>query len=469
MNVSSRGPCSTRAVVSWLTAQIHDGVWPALSQLPPERRMADQLGVSRSTVAAAYDELQAMGLVDRRQGSGTYVHGDLWGLYPDWSRYLEGAAFRPSQALVQRYRAARQRADVIDFSTADMGAELWPAQDLTQLLASLPVAEDLGYADARGLEALREAVAREMTGRTGRPISPDTVLITTGAQQALYLITRALLRPGDAIGLERPSFYYLLPLFQSAGIRLWPLPMDGEGLVPEGLETLIRAHRPAMILLNPTYHNPTGTTLTEARRDTVRELTRRWNLPIVEDDAFHHLQIAGKPSPPPPLAQQDEGRRVLYIGTLSKIVAPGLRIGWLIAPKPLVDRLADIKGQIDLGVPGLVQRWAAALLTSPRWPLHVQQVQEALRLRRDALRDALAPVGAQGATWTEPAGGLYVWVRAPGELPDRLRLERAIAADVVYVPGQVLGAPDGYIRINYVARSSEQLREGLQRLATAWV
>lgn len=464
MPPSFEGPQSARAVVTWLTGQIHAGVWPPESRLPPERRLADQLGVSRSTIAVAYDELQALGLVDRRRGSGTYVHGDLWGLSPDWKRYLEGAAFRPTQSLVQRYRLARQNPSHIDFSMADTGPALWPAGDLTHLLATVPVTADLGYADPRGIPALREAVAAEMTRRIGRPIDSDTVLITTGAQQALYLIVRALLRPGDAVGLERPSFYYSLALFQSAGVRLLPLPMDSEGVIPDGLEAVMRAHRPAMILLNPTYHNPTGITLQASRRQAVKDLTRRWNLPVVEDDAFYHLQVAGTPDPPAPLAGEDTERRVLYVGTLSKIVAPGLRIGWVIAPKPLVDRLADIKGQIDLGVPGLVQRWAALLLTSPEWSRHVKRVQAELRSRREYLELALASFGQQGATWTTPNGGLYVWIRAPEGLPDRARLDHAISAGVVYVPGTVFGAPDGYARINFVAPAREQLQEGLRRL-----
>lgn len=299
MPPSFGGPQSARTVVTWLTGQIHAGVWPPESRLPPERRLADQLGVSRSTIAVAYDELQALGLVDRRRGSGTYVHGDLWGLSPDWKRYLDGSTFRPTQSLVQRYRLARQNPSHIDFSMADTGPALWPAGDLTHLLATVPVTADLGYADPRGIPALREAVAAEMTRRIGRPIDSDTVLITTGAQQALYLIVRALLRPGDAVGLERPSFYYSLALFQSAGVRLLPLPMDSEGVIPDGLEAVMRAHRPAMILLNPTYHNPTGITLQAARRQAVRDLTRRWNLPVVEDDAFYHLQVAGTQDPPP--------------------------------------------------------------------------------------------------------------------------------------------------------------------------
>lgn len=300
-----------------------------------------------------------------------------------------------------------------------------------------------------------------MRRQHGLAVQPETVLVTTGAQQALYLITRALLQPGDAIVLEQPSFYYSLTLFQSAGIRLLPLPMDSEGLLPDALEEAVRRQRPKMVWLNPTYHNPTTTTLSLQRRLAVLDICRRYNLPIVEDDAFGYLTVAGTPTPPPPLAALEEGRRVIHVGTLSKIVAPGLRIGWIVAPRPIVQRLADVKGQIDLGVPGLVQALASGFLQSPAWPRHVGTVQMTLCERRDAFLAALQPLGERGARWTEPQGGLYVWLRFGDALTDRLRLEQAIRLGVVYAPGRVYGMADGYARLNYLWESPARAAEGL--------
>lgn len=460
-------PGTVREVVAWLANGIHDGTWPPETRLPPERSLAAQLGVNRSTVAAAYAELQARGLVDRRQGSGTYVHGDLWGIAPDWKRYLDRAAFRPVQPLVQRVWEGRQRPDVIDFSQADPGPSLWPRDTLAGILAGLDIGDTLGYAHALGLPALREAVAEEMVRRHAMATDPDAVLITTGAQQALYLIALGLLRPGDAIALERPSFYYSLALLQSAGIRLLPIPMDEEGLLPDALGPLIERHRPAMVWLNPTYHNPTATTLSLERRLSVLELCRRWNLPIVEDDAFGYLSVEGTPDPPHPLRKLAHGQQVLYVGTLSKIAAPGLRIGWMAAPRPIVERLADVRAQIDLGLPGVAQALAAGLLRSPGWPTHVAIVRRSLRERLRLFDEAMAPLADAGADWSLPHGGLYVWIRFADGVPDRTRLERALAAGVVYGPGRVYGAADGFARINYVYQPPDRVAEGLRRLALA--
>jgi GntR family transcriptional regulator of abcA and norABC len=465
MREQDEAPRTVRDVVSWLVAGIHEGVWPPETRLPPERTLAEQLGIHRSTAAAAYLELQARGLVDRRQGSGTYVHGDLWGIAPDWARYLDRAAFRPMEPLVQKVWEARQRPEMIDFSQADIGRTLWPRDALRELMAEIDLASGLGFTSRLGLPALRQAIAEEMQHRSGIVADPESILITSGAQQALYLLARGLLHPGDAIAIERPSFYYSQALFQSAGIRLLPIPMDDEGILPDELERLIVRDRPAMAWLNPTFHNPTTTTLSLERRQRVLELCGAWNLPVVEDDAFGYLAVDGT-KVPPPLRRLGPRQSVIYVGTISKIAAPGLRIGWIVAPHPIVTRLADIKSQIDFGTPGLVQALVAAFLASPAWPGHVEAVQRALRTRRDAFCEELQPLADRGASWTVPTGGLYVWVRFGGSSRDRDRLERAIRAGVVYGPGAMYGAEDGFARLNYAYLPREQAAEGIRWLAT---
>ncbi len=464
MREQAGAPRTVREVVSWLVSGIHEGVWPPETRLPPERALAQQLGINRSTAAAAYLELQARGLVDRRQGSGTYVHGDLWGIAPDWARYLDRAAFRPMEPLVQRVWEARQRPEMVDFSQADIGRTLWPQDALGELMAGIDLAGTLGYAHHLGLPALRQAVADEVQRHAGIVADPDSILITSGAQQALYLLARGLLHPGDAIAIERPSFYYSQALFQSAGIRLLPIPMDDDGILPDELEQLIARDRPAMVWLNPTFHNPTTTTLSLERRLGVLKLCGAWNLPIVEDDAFGYLGVHGA-QVPPPLRKLGPRQSVIYVGTLSKIVAPGLRIGWIIGPHPIIARLADIRAQIDLGTPGPVQGLAAAFLASPAWPRHVDAVQRALRTRRDAFCEELRPLADIGASWAVPSGGLYVWVRFGDAGRDRTRLERAIAAGVVYGPGTMYGAGDGFARLNYAYLPQEQAARGIRRLA----
>ncbi len=448
-------------LVRQLAAEIHAGIWPPGSRLPPERTLAAKVGVHRSTVALAYDELRAMGLVDRRQGSGTYVHGDLWGLTPDWPRYLAEGGFRPTEPLRRRMREVRLRPGIIDLTRSDLGPELWPRLSLSGLEDAIPAA--LGYADPFGLPALRAAIAVQYRQEYGMAVEPDDVFLTHGAQQALYLVARALLRPGDAVALEHPSFYYSLELLQSAGIRMLPVAMDGEGVLPDALDAVMERHRPAMVWLNPTFHNPTSTTMGLLRRREVLSVCHRWNVPVLEDDAYGNLGV--DKDPPPPLKILDQTQRVIHVSTLSKILAPGLRIGWILAPRPVLERLSDVRSQVDLGDAGLTQAWAASFLTSPAWPQHRTFVRTSLRSRRDALAAALASIAPGSFTMSLPAGGLFAWFQWERQETDRARLERAVAAGVVYAPGRIYGMPDGYGRINYVTEAASRLQAGLQVLA----
>ncbi len=460
-------PRTVRDLVGWLVSGIHEGSWPAATRLPPERTLARQLGLNRSTVATAYLELQARGLVDRRQGSGTYVRGDLWGMTPDWPRYLERAAFRPMAPLARKIAQTRQRGDILDFSEADIGPDLWPQDGLHRLLADVDLGAVLGYGQQLGLPRLREAVCLEMKRHLGADIDPKSVMITAGAQQALYLLARGLLHPGDAIAIEKPSFYYSQALFQSCGVRLLPIAMDRDGILPDALDELVRRHRPSMVWLNPTYHNPTAATLSLERRRAVLALCSSWNLPLVEDDAFAYLQVAGTPKPPPPLFQLGSRHSALYVGSLSKIVAPGLRIGWIAGPRAIIARLAEIRSQIDAGTPGLVQAIAATLLVDPVWPDHLRAVSLALRERRDAFERSLGALASLGATWASPAGGLHYWLRLGDAQPDQQRLEHAVDLGVAYAPGRLYGAEDGYARLNYVQLPPAKAALGLAKLAEA--
>ena len=240
--------------------------------------------------------------------------------------------------------------------------------------------------------------------------------------------------------------------------------MDKQGIVPEALDILIREKRPAMVLINPTHHNPTTTTLPENRRIEVLDICRRWNIPLVEGDALGYLSVFGTPRPPRPLKVLDTEYRVIYVSTLSKIAAPGLRIGWVIAPKPIVDRLADIKGQIDLGMTGVSQILAAKFLSSPFWPQHVVKVQQALRARRDHLTQALKEYLPKNLTVNTPNGGLYFWIHGQGSESDLQRLDEAIRHGMIYVPGRFYGSPDGFLRLNYVWEEQNKIESVLPQL-----
>ncbi len=454
-----------REILAEFAERIHRGDLPPGARLPTERQLAEQRGVNRSTVVAAYVELQAAGLVERRQGSGTFVRGDLWGLAPDWSRYIMGGAFEPTRPLYQRIRAARATSGVIDLSEGILSEELMPRALIEMMLGSLELPPVLGYPQALGDRRLREVIATQLYDTHGISADPESILITDGSQQAIYLITRALLSPGDAIAIEQPSYYYALSVFQSSGIRLLPVPMDDDGLDPKAIRPLFQRHRIRLVLTNPTYHNPTTTTMPVARREELLAICRTLNIPVVEDDVYGELTIEG--TVPPPLKALDRENRVLYLGTLSKTGTPALRLGWIIGPKPVIDRLADVKHQMDFGTNTLVQWLAAELLISPGWNEHLRHLRLALRARRDALIRYLTSLFGSSVSFRRPAGGLHLWVRWDDSVDDRQRLEAAIKAGVVFAPGRLYGMPDGYARVTYGKVSEKDIAEGVRRLGKA--
>lgn len=457
----SSGP-RFRAIVADFAARINRGELPPGTRLPPERTLAARLGVHRSTVAVAYDELAADGLVDRRRGSGTVVRGDLWGVAPDWPRYLAEGAFQPTGPLVQRLLAGRRTPGVIDLVEGMIGPDLFPRRELEGVLRGLTLPPELGYPDPLGEPPLREAIAADYRRHHGLAVDPDTILITTGGQQAIYLIARALLKPGDAIAIEQPSYYYSLPLFQSAGIRLLPVPVDEAGLDPDAVGALFGRHRPRLLLLTPTYQNPTTTTLPLARRERLLAVCRDLNLPLVEDDGYGRLALDG--APPPALLALDRESRVIQIGTLSKTIAPGLRIGWTVGPKPVIDRLADVRQQIDFGMSAVPQLLVAAFLASDAWPRHLDRLRAALRARRDAFVRELTAAFGPAMGFAAPPGGLQLWARWDDPSDDRQRLDAAVAAGVLVGPGRLYGAPDGFLRLSYARVDEATAAEGIRRL-----
>jgi DNA-binding transcriptional MocR family regulator len=377
-----------REIVADFAARIHRGDLPPGTRLPPERQLALQLGVHRSTVTVAYDELAADGLVDRRRGSGTTVRGDLWGVAPDWARYLAEGNFGPTAPFTERIAAARRIPGVIDLVEGMIGPDLFPREALDRATRALSVPRR----DALSRPARRGTPARDHRPAVRRgprlDLDPERILITTGGQQAVYLIARALLRPGDAIGIEQPSYYYSLPFFQAIGARLVPLPVDELGVQPGALAAAYNRYRLRLILVTPTYQNPTTTTLPIERRQELLALCRELNLPIVEDDGYRQLALDGPP--PASLLALDRESRVIHLSTLSKTIAPGIRIGWTVAPGPVIARLAEIRRQIDFGMSPIAQWVVADLLDRSDWAAHLARLRAALRVRRDRFASDLA-------------------------------------------------------------------------------
>ena len=460
-----------RIIVRHIEERVLSGEFPPGTQLPTERKLAELLKVNRSTVSIAYDELRSKGLIRSRQGSGTRVSEDAWGLdfrAPDWAGYLSQGTFQPTLPMVRRIWEENRRSENINLARGEMSAELWPIEQLRILAERLPSDVQLGYGDPRGEKGLRSAVSKHLATQYDIKVPENRILITAGSQQGLLLVIQSLLRPGDAVALEKPSYAYSLPLFASAGVRMFPIPVDEDGLVPDEVVILHRRHKIRMVFVTPTYQNPTGTVLTHERRRKLIDICTNLRIPIVEDDAHGDLTLDGSPHPPKPLAAMEGAEhQVIYLGTLSKTFAPGLRVGWMTGPTSVIDRIAGNREQMDFGISGITQSMAEQVLTTDIWVQNVNRLRSELTKRRDMMVGALKRIFDNELNFTVSHGSYHIWAKLKQPLRDKELVEAAIRHGVVVVPGSAYGAEPGYVRLTYASSREVEIEEGIRRLHEA--
>lgn len=452
-----------KQIVKWLEQQIIEGALPPGASLPAERVLARRFGVTRGTVSAAYEDLRATGLLQSWQGSGTWVSRHLWGVQqiPNWHNYTNGGAFLPAYPLVQRIQEAVFDPTIINLAKAELAPSLIPSLPIRLHESSL----ELGYAHPKGNPDLREILAVHLLEQYGIVASPEEILITSGGQQGLHLISQCLLSPGDAIAMEGPSYFYSLPLFISAGLRLYRLPMDREGVVPEEIRSLHQKHRIRMVFVNPTYQNPTGIVMSQTRRRQVLDLCKELRIPLVEDDAYAALTLQNNRKPPKPIKAIESSGTVLYVNSLSKTIAPGLRIGWLVGPRSVIERLADAKQQMDFGTSSVSQQIAREFLEKDTYEAHMRNLAANLLQQRETMLEAMQKELSRLGEWNLPEGSYHFWCRLHRPLDERELLDAAIRAGVVFTPGGVYGAEQGWLRLTYSWETKDAIREGIRRLA----
>jgi len=325
----------------------------------------------------------------------------------------------------------------------------------------------LQYASSEGLPELRQWVATEMA-KQGAHISPDQVLITTGSQQGLDLIAKVLIDKDAPVLVETPTYLGALQAFTPMQPRIDSVASDDEGVLPDALRAQLEGMKePARFMyLLPNFQNPTGRTMPEARREAVLAVCRERGLPIVEDNPYGELWF-DQPPPKPLLARWPEG--ALYLGSFSKILAPGLRLGYIIAPPALYPKLLQAKQAADLHTPGFNQRMVVEVIRDGFLDTHVPTIRDRYHAQRDAMLAALErELGPTGAEWTRPVGGMFVWVRLPEGLNAQALLPKAVDAGMAFVPGAPFFAsqPDTRaLRLSFVTSTPEQIDKGMAALA----
>lgn len=453
-----------RQLCDALAAAIGRGDLMPGARLPSERDLAAALGLSRTTVVNAYRELEAGGLVRGHVGRGTFVCPPE---SPDpipavWRGKVALAAERVGDTALQDL--VRQPApQTISFVPGQAALDQFPLDQFRELSDTIlgrdPAALSLGPTE--GQPALRRALAARYSVR------PEEVLITAGAQQGIDLLARCLLDPGDTVVIDRPGYIGAIQPFRAAGARIvgWSI-VDG---ALDELEDALLRYRPKFLYTNPTFHNPTGQTLSLVDRHALLELAARYRLPIIEDATYQDLYF-GDP-PPPTLREIDPHGQVITVNTFSKTFAPGLRLGWVLAPAAVIEQLALIKARADVFSPGLTQLIVADFLTSRRYDGHLRVLRAEHSHRHDRFLETLRQEVPHGALFATAAkGGLYLWCGL-GEGGDAKGL-LSVAADhgVLFVPGEQFYADGGgkrELRLCFSGATADRIKVGVRRLAAA--
>ncbi|WP_239257258.1 PLP-dependent aminotransferase family protein [Listeria ilorinensis] len=452
-------------IMKLIEEKIEKGLLLPGEKLPPERKLAEMLEVNRSTVVRAFEELAALGIVIRKRGSGTVVNEEKWGQLTspttNWRHYVTKAAFQQEIPYIRSIGELGKRYpdEVIDLATGELPVDLAPTITMPPF-SWQSFLEEEEREDAHGFEPLRQMIAEQMRQHLNIEASGAEVLITSGAQQALFLITQCLLEPGDAIAIESPSYFYSLSLFQSAGLRIFALPMDESGIDLTELERLYRKHRIKMVFVNPTFQNPTGQVMAEQKRRDFLSLCAHLQIPIVEDDPFGQLTY-DLPNQPPALKKLG-GENVLYIGSLSKVMGSTTRIGWLVGPPAVTKRLALARQEMDFGLSIFPQVLAHHVLTAPDFEAHLKTLRQTLEQKRDLLADALDRYVGNKIDFKLPQGGFHLWIKLPPSL-DLKEFNRFLDQKLLVMPGFLFGARTAHLRLSY-ARIDQKSAEKAARI-----
>jgi DNA-binding transcriptional MocR family regulator len=460
-----------------LVLQIRSGRLAPGTRLPPTRDLARRLEIHRNTVIHAYEELVAAGFAIAGVGRGTFVNAlprsQPLSEPPEqprvaWETLVSGVLRSGPLRSFEQFVIGPAARDVVNLSRLEPSIDLVPAElfqrCVDHVLRTLG-AKALAYGPREGLPRLRGRIAEDL-GRRGLLLEQDDILVTTGSQQALDLLARALLDPGDTVLVGASTYTGAIRVFAAAGARVAAVPSDEQGPDLRALEAL-GGPAPKFFYLMPDCNNPTGACISLQRRQELLRWSQERGVPLVEDDYGADLGLEGQPPLP---ALRSMSRDVPYLGTFSKKLIPALRLGFLVCPPGLRGLLAPLKQAMDLGTSALLQHALAEFLDRGYLEPHLGRIRAEYRRRRDALETALSEHLPAELRWRHPEQGLMLWLPLPPALDARLLFEEARREGVLVSPSPLFGVdgrPEPGVRLTFCAEPPERLAEGARRLGRA--
>jgi DNA-binding transcriptional MocR family regulator len=453
-------------LVTLLESAIARGEMPSGSRLPPERELAQRLRISRTTVVSAYRELESRGLLRGYVGRGTFVCAtpDASGAPFAWRGKIASAALRSSDSTLRDAIRHSSDARLLSLAAGEPAIDCFPTAVFQKSVDHVLKREARAvwrHGPTEGQPVLREAIAT----RFGVPA--ESVLILAGAQQGLDLLARCLIDPGDAVIVDRPGYLGAIQSFGAAGAKL--IGWDVARADLDELEDLLVRYRPKLIYTNPTFQNPTGVTMPIRTRRELLKLAERYRTPIVEDATYQELYFSDPP--PPSLRELDVQNLVIHLTSFSKVLAPGLRLGWISAAPSIVDQMAIIKQRLDPHTQNLVQFVMAELMRDGSFDRHLKMLRAEHARRATQMVAAIQKhVPAGTLRFARPNGGLYLWCRLAPGINARALLDRSLAAGVAFVPGHAFYpdlAGESELRLCFSSVMPDTISDAVLRLASA--
>lgn len=433
--------------------------------LPPERKLAELLEVNRSTVVRALDELTSKGVLIRKQGSGTRVNPEKWGRYTgftaNWKEYLTQGAFNQEEPYLTKIKQVPKSETVDNLATGDLPLSLIPSIDLPNITWKEFIQEE-EQEDILGYLPLREKVAAFLAEENQLTLPASQLLLTSGAQQALFLLIQVLLAPGDAVAIEQPSFFYALPIFQAAGIRVYGVPVSETGMDLDQLEDLIVRKKIKMMFTNPNFQNPTGYLLGLSYRKKLLNVCRSYQIPVVEDDVFGQLYIEKKDRPTQ--LKQLDFDNVIYIGSLSKILGSTTKIGWISAPVQVLEQLTKARQAMDFSMSIFPQVLAYDALKGLMKHGQLEDLRAQLVKKQQQFIQQLEKECPNAFTYFIPKGGYYLWLTYPHKRLTKKDYDLFIHQELLVMPSFLFGADSQSFRVNYANLEDQHLPRIMAKL-----
>lgn len=458
-----------KQIINYIKAYISNGKLEVGTKLPSQRELADLFGVNRSTIVQALDELKAEGLIKGKGSKGTTIINNTWSILastppPNWQDYIESGIHRPNLPTIQAINTLEFKPGIIRLGTGELSPDIFPKKTMKKVLNSVSdKISSLGYEEPKGSLYLRQILSQHLK-KHNIDVSPSSILIVSGSLQALQLISVGILHYGSTILTEKPSYLKSIHIFQSSGMNLKGIQMDTHGIIPNEIKNKKNSNGTTLVYTIPTFQNPTGIVMPNKRRKAILDICEEERLPIIEDDAYRELWLDKQP--PMPIKSIDKNGMVLYVGSISKSLSAGLRLGWLVGPEPVIDRLGDIKMQTDYGSSSLSQWALAEWISSGLYDEYLVKLRQELKLRREIALRTLEDNFSDIAIWNRPQGGFYIWTKLIKKISMNNLFARSLEKGLLINPGNIYDFSNNqHLRISYSYASLEDLEKGLRKLS----